>query len=82
MLIIAPIKTEKAIKQIEFNNTLTFTVHENATKQDIKKEVETIFAVKVADVRIQNLEKGGKRAFVKLAKGSKTDEITAKLKFV
>ncbi len=82
MFIIAPVKTEKAVAKMEFDNMVTFAVADEATKGKVKEEVEKMFRVKVASVRIHNREKGGKRAIVKLAKGSKMDEIAEKLKLV
>lgn len=80
MMLISPIKTEKAIGKIEFSNTLTFEVAMNSTKNDIKKEVEKLFAVKVASVKTLLTSAGKKRALVKLGKGFKAEDITAKLK--
>ncbi len=79
-VLIEPIKTEKAIGKIEFDNCITFKVDEKATKKDIKAAVEKLFKVKVACVRTQRGARGGKRAVVKLAKGSKAEDISAKLK--
>lgn len=79
-VLIEPIKTEKAIGKIEFDNCVTFKVDEKATKKEIKAAVEKIFKVKVADVRTLRGSRGGKRAVVKLAKGSKAEDISTKLK--
>jgi ribosomal protein L23 len=79
-VLIEPIKTEKAIGKIEFDNCITFKVDESATKKDIKMAVEKLFKVKVECVRTQRGARGGKRAVVKLAKGSKAEDISAKLK--
>ena len=80
MILIAPIKTEKAIGKVEFDNTITFEVDLNATKEIVKKEVEKLFAVKVGSVRTYIAPTGKKRALVKLAKGFKAEDITTKLK--
>lgn len=80
MMLIAPIKTEKSIGKIESNNSLTFIVAVRATKKDIKKEVESMFKVKVLSVRTYLTQKGEKRAIVKLSKETKADEIATKLK--
>lgn len=80
MILIAPIKTEKAIGKIEFNNTITFEVDLNAGKNDVKKEIERLFAVKVANVTTLITPKGKKRAVVRLAQGFKAEDITTKLK--
>ena len=80
MILIAPIKTEKAIAKIEFENTVTFEVAMEATKSTVKKEVEQLFGVKVAKVHMYITPTGKKRAFVTLSKQSKAEEITTKLK--
>ncbi|MEW6528937.1 MAG: 50S ribosomal protein L23 [Candidatus Micrarchaeota archaeon] len=82
MFIIAPIKTEKTVLSME-SNIMTFQVATSATKVDVKKEVEKLFDVKVAKVRIYNTsKKAAKRAVVKLAKGSKIENISEKLKLI
>ncbi|MFH1521220.1 MAG: 50S ribosomal protein L23 [Candidatus Micrarchaeota archaeon] len=82
MILLAPVKTEKAIGQIEYGNTLTFEVTISATKNDIKGEVEKLFSVKVASVRTFITSTGKKHAFVKLAKEFKADDIATKLKMI
>jgi large subunit ribosomal protein L23 len=82
MILIAPIKTEKAVGKIEFENTVIFEVDLKATKNDIKNEVEKLFNVKVANVNTYITPKGKKRAVVKLAEGFKAEDITTKLKIV
>ncbi|MDO8554222.1 MAG: 50S ribosomal protein L23 [Candidatus Micrarchaeota archaeon] len=80
MILLAPIKTEKAIGKIEFENTLTFEISMNANKAEVKHEVEKLFAVKVVHVKTFITAKGVKRALVKLAAGSKAEDVTTKLK--
>jgi ribosomal protein L23 len=46
-----PIATEKAIMKVETENTLGFLVDEKTTKQEIKKEIEELFKVKVDKIR-------------------------------
>ena len=82
MIIKSPIKTEKAIAKVEFENTLLFVVERHATKEQIKKEAESIFGVKVDFVRTHITAKGEKRALIKLSKGSSAEEVTTKLKMV
>jgi len=82
MILISPIKTEKAIGKIEYENALTFRVILGANKDGIAKEVETLFGVKVASVRTMITRKGQKHAVVKLAKGFKADDVAAKLKMI
>ena len=77
-----PITNEKAIGLIELKNTLMFVVTSQATKPEIKKEVEALFGVKVARVNTLITPTGVKRAFVKLKEGYKADDVAAKLKIV
>ena len=49
-----PIITEKGNLQKELNNKVTFEVHPDANKKEIKAAVETIFKVRVLDVRSLN----------------------------
>lgn len=80
--ILYPITNEKAIGLIEFQNTLTFAVENAANKQLVKKDVEGLFAVKVASVRTLIKPTGVKIAYVKLKEGFKADDVAAKLKVV
>ena len=82
MLLIEPIRTEKAIGKIEFENTVTFRVAREATKPLVKDEVEKAFGVKVASVRMYTTPKGDKRALVRLAEGHNAEDISSKLKMV
>ena len=74
-----PLSTEKAIRQIEFDNKLTFVVHPRATKKDVKKAVEELFNVKVIGINIQNSFTGEKRAYVKLGPESLAADVSADL---
>ena len=74
-----PLSTEKAIKQIEFDNKIVFVVHPRATKSDVKKAVEELFKVKVTKVNIQNSIDGNKKAFVKLSLASPASDVSADL---
>ena len=46
-----PLITEKGTRLKEENNTIILQVSTEANKMDIKRAVETVFKVKVADVR-------------------------------
>ena len=82
-----PLITEKSTDLKESQGTLCFEVHRDATKPEIKKAVESLFGVKVADVRVANMHGKVKRqgryvgrrpdwkkAFVVLKKGEKMIE--------
>jgi len=53
--------TEKGTVQKEKYNQYLFQVHPKANKIEIKKAVESMFAVKVEDVRTQNYDGKKKR---------------------
>jgi large subunit ribosomal protein L23 len=53
-VIIRPLITEKATHISERHNAYTFEVNPVATKTEIKEAIESLFNVKVADVRTQN----------------------------
>ena len=82
-----PLITEKSTILKETQRSLCFEVHRDATKPEIKKAVETLFGVKVADVRVANvhgkLKRQGryqgrrpdwKKAYVVLREGEKMVE--------
>jgi large subunit ribosomal protein L23 len=50
-VIIKPLVTEKSTHQQNTRNAYAFKVHKSANKQQIKKAVENLYDVKVADVR-------------------------------
>ena len=56
-----PLVTEKMTNLKETQRTLGFEVHRDATKPEIKKAVETLFGVKVANVRVANVHGKVKR---------------------
>jgi large subunit ribosomal protein L23 len=82
-----PLITEKSTILKETQRSLCFEVHRDATKPEIKKAVETLFGVKVQDVRVANvhgkMKRQGryqgrrpdwKKAYVVLRKGEKMVE--------
>jgi len=78
-IIKVPLSTEKAIRQIEFSNRLSFVINPRATKQDVKKAVEELFKVRVIKVNVQNSFTGQKRAYVKLGPESLASDVSADL---
>ena len=60
-----PITTEKAVRLIELNNTLVFEVDRRINKNEIKKDIEDKFRIKIDSVNtLIRLNK--KYAYVKL----------------
>ncbi|MEM0121893.1 MAG: 50S ribosomal protein L23 [Saccharolobus sp.] len=73
------LSTEKALKLIESNNTLTLIVDRNDRKQDIKRYVEKLFSVKVIKVNVLITPQGYKKAYVKLAPEYKASDVAHRL---
>ena len=78
-VLLAPLSTEKSIRQIEFENKIVFIVGALATKKEVKKAVEELFKVKVLKVNIQNSFTGQRRAYVRLTKAYLASDISADL---
>lgn len=78
-VLLYPQATEKAVRLIESENKLVFIVANDATKSDVKRAVETLFEVRVNNVKVEITHDGHKRAYVKLAPEFMADEIAAKL---
>ena len=86
--IISPTITEKATSLSEFNK-IVFKVHEGASKNSIKKNIEKIFKVNVTKINIINKKSktkitrgrkvkvsGYKKAIVTIKKGQNIDLTT------
>jgi large subunit ribosomal protein L23 len=84
-VLIFPLITEKATKLAE-KNQYVFRVEKKANKNEIKKEIENLYKVKVIDVKIINVpakerrfgrisgwKKGFKKAIVKIKEGQKIE---------
>jgi large subunit ribosomal protein L23 len=82
-----PIITEKGVTKKESEQTLCFEVHPDANKKQIKLAVESVFKVKVAEVRTASFEgklrrrgkfagyrPDWKKAYVRLKDGQKVPE--------
>ena len=78
MMIIKPITTEKTVKLIELDNVLVFLVDRRAKKEEIKKEVEATFNVKVNKVRTL-IRKNKKYAHIQLDKKNPAIDLATKL---
>lgn len=73
-----PVVTEKAVMMIESQNILTFKVEKRKSKEEIKKEVEQLFDVKVEKVRV--LTRGNyKYVYVKLKENFPAIDLATKL---
>ncbi len=73
-----PVVTEKAVMLIEAENVLTFQADKNKTKQEIKKEIEDLFDVKIEKIRTL-IKKNKKYAYIKLKKDFPAIDVATKL---
>ncbi len=78
-LIRYPLATEKAIRMIESENTMTFEVERKARKEDIKKQIEALYKVKITKVNTMITPRGTKRAYVKLAMENPAIDVATQL---
>ncbi|EPY25536.1 large subunit ribosomal protein L23Ae [Strigomonas culicis] len=62
-----PLTTEKAMKKIEENNTLTFIVDSYANKTEIKKAIRKLYQVKAVKVNTLIRPDGLKKAYIRLS---------------
>ncbi len=73
-----PVVTEKAIMMIEAQNVLTFKTDKKTTKEEIKKEIEELFGIKVEKVRTL-IRANKKYAYIKLKKEFPAIDVATKL---
>jgi large subunit ribosomal protein L23 len=69
-VIIKPLVTEKSTHFQETRNVYAFQVTRTASKPQIRKAIETIYNVKVMDVRTMNRKGKPRRSRMKMAKTS------------
>jgi large subunit ribosomal protein L23 len=74
-----PLVTEKAMNEMDFDNKLQFIVHLDATKPEIKAEVETRYEVSIDSVNTQVTPKGKKKATVRLSEEDDAQEIASRI---
>ncbi|WP_332450330.1 50S ribosomal protein L23 [Methanoculleus sp.] len=79
MMLKYPFVTEKATMMLEGESKLQFIVQRNATKSDIKRELESAFEQEVTSVRTLMTMKGEKKAIVKFADMKAAEEILSRL---
>jgi len=70
--------TEKAVMMIESQNVLTFETGTKMNKSEIKKEIESVFGVKVESIRTL-IRDNKKYAYIKLNKKDLAIDIATKL---
>lgn len=74
-----PYVTEKATLMAEKNNVLQFIVDVGDTKDKVKKEIETLYDVKVARVNTMLTSRGKKKAIVTFEEPNTATELASRL---
>ncbi|MFA5333029.1 MAG: 50S ribosomal protein L23 [Candidatus Nanoarchaeia archaeon] len=64
-VLVNPMATEKSVRLMETENKLTFVVNKSATKEMIKKAIESMFNIKVSEVNT-HIRGGKKIAYISL----------------
>ena len=73
-----PLVTEKAVMLIETQNVLTFCTNKESGKNEIKKELEDLFDIKIKKIR--TLIRGNKKyVYVRLKKKFPAIDVATKL---
>jgi large subunit ribosomal protein L23 len=62
-----PLSTEKGLRLMEAENKLVFIVDKNASKEEIKAEVEKLFKVKVIKINTMVTCRAIRKAYVTLS---------------
>jgi large subunit ribosomal protein L23 len=71
--------TEKATLMAEKDNVLQFIVDINDTKPKVKKDIESLFKVKVERINMMMTMKGRKKAIVTFTKPNTATELASRL---
>jgi large subunit ribosomal protein L23 len=74
-----PLVTEKAMNEMDFDNKLQFVVHVDATKTEIRDEIESRYEVTIDKVNTQVTPKGTKKATVRLSEEDDAQEIASRI---
>ncbi len=79
MVLKHPYVTEKAMMVLEKENKLQFLVERNATKGQIKREIERTFEQEVTAISTTMTMHGEKKAIISFANDKAAEEILSRL---
>jgi large subunit ribosomal protein L23 len=79
MVLRHPYVTEKAMMTLEKENKLQFLVDKDATKQQIKREIEKTFEQEVRGISTVMTMHGEKKAIISFANEKAAEEILSRL---
>jgi large subunit ribosomal protein L23 len=72
------VSSEKAMKMIEVDNILVFATNRQVKRNELKKEIEELFDVKIDSINTL-IKKNKKYAYVKLNKSNPAIDVATKL---
>ena len=79
MVLKYPFVTEKAMMMLDGDNKVQFLVRREATKEQIKREIQKTFGQDVTHVRTVMTTHGEKKAIVSFANNKAAEEILSRL---
>ncbi|MFP4530983.1 MAG: 50S ribosomal protein L23 [Halodesulfurarchaeum sp.] len=74
-----PLVTEKAMNDMDFENKLQFRVDIDATKDEVREEVQDRYDVEVLDVNTMITMKGTKKAIVTLSEADEAQDVASRI---
>ncbi|QDX40757.1 50S ribosomal protein L23 [Salarchaeum sp. JOR-1] len=74
-----PLVTEKAMNDMDFHNKLQFVVDVDASKPDVREEVEEQYDVTVESVNTQLTMDGTKKAIVQLSEEDDAQDVASRI---
>jgi large subunit ribosomal protein L23 len=74
-----PLLSEDAVTLLEAENKITFIVDLRSDKHDVKRAVQELYEVRVAEVNTLITPEGDKKAFVKLTQDFKAADLAVRL---
>ena len=78
-VLLYPHIAEKSMSLVDIQNKIVFVVRLDSNKKEIKKAFESLFDVKVAEIKTERTIQGQKKAFVKLDPKYSAADIATKL---
>jgi large subunit ribosomal protein L23 len=74
-----PLVTEKAMNAMDFDNKLQFVVATDASKPEVREEVEQRYEVTVLDVDTMVTPQGTKKATVTLSADDEAEDVASRI---
>ncbi|MBN2250563.1 MAG: 50S ribosomal protein L23 [Candidatus Altiarchaeota archaeon] len=76
-IVLYPLMGEKATMIREKENKLSFIVSKDSKKEDIKNAIESLYNVKIIDIKTMITTRGRKKAHVKLDPKYSAEEVAS-----